>query len=178
MGLIFLLLETIAKVEAFKANLRIANEGILTEWCVVVRGRARAAIGTYKYGWPPLGPEAIAKHGDTPLLDTGALRDSISAFVEMSGPESGRGVVGSDNEIAVYQELGTSHIPPRSFLMESAVRSEKDVIRIAKKFVASAWASAKHGEILALLHAIKIALEIAHEVYRVITRDVPKNKYE
>jgi phage gpG-like protein len=165
MGNVFTLLETIAKIETFKANLKLSSEAILTDWAVTVRDRARKAIGTYKYGWPSLGPEAVAKHGDTPLLDTGELRDSISAVVKMTGPGDGRAAVGSDLEKAVWHELGTKTIPPRSFLMESAVRSEKDLNKIVSRYIAAAWASARHGgEILALLHALKIALEIAHHV--------------
>ena len=82
---IFSLLKAAAKFEQFKINMDLAAEGILTEWAVTVRDKAKEAIGTYKYGWEPLGPAAVAKHGDTPLLDTGELRDSISAFVEMHG---------------------------------------------------------------------------------------------
>jgi len=70
----FSLLEAAAKFEAFKLNMNHAAEGILSEWAVMVRDRAKESIGTYRYGWTPLGPAAVAKHGDTPLLDTGALR--------------------------------------------------------------------------------------------------------
>ena len=102
-----------------------------------MRDSAKSAIGTYRYGWAPLGPEAVAKHGDTPLLDTGALRDSIQAFVQMHGVGHGRTVVGSDDQNAVYQELGTSRIPPRSFLVSSAMRSEKELGRIARRYIHS-----------------------------------------
>ena len=46
MAEIFSLLETIAKIEAFKANLKLVNEGILTEWAILVRSKAREVIGT------------------------------------------------------------------------------------------------------------------------------------
>lgn len=46
-----------------------------------------------------------------PLLRTGDLRDSIEHMVDESEVQ-----IGSNSDIAVYQELGTSHIPPRSFL--------------------------------------------------------------
>jgi hypothetical protein len=177
MGQVFSLLETIAKIETFKANLKLSSEAILTDWAVSVRDRARKAIGTYKYGWAPLAESTLKKKAaDTPLLETGELRDSISAFVEMKGPEHGRAAVGSDLEKAVWHELGTSTIPPRSFLMESAVRSEKDLNKIASRYIAAAWASARHGgEILALLHALKIALEIAHHV---VSKAYERNAHE
>lgn len=69
---------------------------------------AKDAIGTYEYGWVPLQPATIAKHGDTPLLDTGAMRDSGS--YEMRGDHA---VAGFTDEKIVYHEFGTSRIPPR-----------------------------------------------------------------
>jgi hypothetical protein len=68
-------------------------------------------IGHEQPFWPALKPETIERkaQGDTPLLETGALRDSISHVVY---PEHGYGDVGSTSKIAVYQELGTKHIPP------------------------------------------------------------------
>jgi HK97 gp10 family phage protein len=163
---LFSLAEAAAKFAHFGESMKLANEAILTEWAATVRDKAKAAIGTYKYKWPPLGPAAVAKHSDTPLLDTGELRDSISAMVEMRGPEHGHAVVGSTSEIAVWQELGTSRIPPRSFLAASAKQSEKDLQKIARKYIRAAWHSAGHdNELLHLLHAIKLVLEVAKEVY-------------
>jgi hypothetical protein len=37
------------------------------------------------------------------------------------------GLVGTDDKIAVYQELGTRTIPPRSFLGEAAMHKEVEV---------------------------------------------------
>jgi phage gpG-like protein len=168
MGEFFSLLQAAAKFKAFEVNMKAANEAILTEWAVTVRDAAKEAIGTYKFGWEPLGPAAVARHGDTPLLDSGALRDSISAFVEMHGPENGRAVVGSNEDTAVWQELGTKTIPPRSFLLSSAMRSEKELARIARRYIRSAWISAgNNNEILHLLYALKLLLEIAHEVVKI-----------
>lgn len=80
--------------------------------CVILEESAKGAIGTYEFGWPPLSESAIAKHGDTPLLDTGALKESITHEVE-----SGKlGYVGTNSDYAKYQEFGTSKIPPRPFL--------------------------------------------------------------
>lgn len=60
-----------------------------------------------------------------PLLRTGELRDSIGH--EVDGRNA---VVGSTSDIAVYQELGTARIPPRSFLGGAAARKESDVVDI------------------------------------------------
>lgn len=48
---------------------------------------------------------------DNPLLRTGELRESIHHLVEGEMVQ-----IGSDMDIAVWQELGTSKMPARSFL--------------------------------------------------------------
>ena len=48
---------------------------------------------------------------DRPLLRTGFMRDTIESSV---GP--GKMVVGSDDEVAFWQELGTRYMPARSFI--------------------------------------------------------------
>lgn len=73
--------------------------------------------------WSPLADSTIAAkeksssfdlNGDgNPLLVTGAMRNSIEHTV--IGTE-GVAHIGSNSDIAVYQELGTDKIPPRSFL--------------------------------------------------------------
>lgn len=56
------------------------------------------------------------------LLRTGGMRDSIEHRVE--GHEA---AVGSNDDKAVWQELGTGHIPARSFLGAGAFRKEDDI---------------------------------------------------
>lgn len=71
--------------------------------------------GHYQPGWAPLKPETIARkrNGDTPLLETGEMRDSITHELL---PAELTVVVGSPDKTALFQELGTSRIPPRPFL--------------------------------------------------------------
>jgi phage gpG-like protein len=64
-------------LEHASAELPKAEHEILEKSCMLFEDSAKNAIGSYLFGWPPLGEAAVAKHGDTPLLDTGALRDSI-----------------------------------------------------------------------------------------------------
>jgi phage gpG-like protein len=91
----------------------------------LVEKEAKEVIGTYKYDWPPLAASTLAKKGaDTPLLETGELRDSISHEVE-----DHRALIGSTDKVAVYQEFGTSRIPPRSFLGESLKRKTEEVLK-------------------------------------------------
>jgi len=65
-----------------------------------------------------------------PLLRTGELRDSIHHAVEVTGPGQGDAVIGSDSDIAVWQELGTRTIPPRSFLGGALVRKSEQVAEL------------------------------------------------
>jgi hypothetical protein len=63
----FTLLSFAAKLGAIEADLKLAGQGIIAEYALKVRQNAMDAIGTYHYGWSPLGPEAVARHGDTPF---------------------------------------------------------------------------------------------------------------
>jgi phage gpG-like protein len=109
------------------AETTAARHEALEVAAVIIEGEAKAVIGTYKYGWTELADstkrdrERKGFPPNEPLLRTGELRDSIehSAGVETA-------YVGSNLNIAVYQELGTSRIPPRSFLMGAAVHKGKE----------------------------------------------------
>jgi hypothetical protein len=85
-------------------------------------------IGHERKEWPPLARSTVdykRQHGYTgkvsatdPLLRTGLMRDSVEG-----GAEGLTGVVGSNDPVAVYQELGTSKIPPRPFISSAMMES-------------------------------------------------------
>lgn len=94
---------------------------------------AREEIGTYQpevgpfNAWPALEDSTIKQHermgaGDTPLLVTGELRDTLGYQVE-----GNKAVIGSTSDLMVYQELGTPTIPPRPVLGPAAI-SNKELI--------------------------------------------------
>jgi hypothetical protein len=121
-----------------KAEIDIPTEAVVAK----AEEKAKEAIGTYAYGWAPLQPDTIAHkaNGDTPLLETGAMRDSISHKAELSA-EGAEGLVYSDDIKALWQELGTSRgIPPRSFLYQSLVRCEPEIATAFTAFVESLFA--------------------------------------
>jgi hypothetical protein len=95
---------------------------------------------------------------DTPLLETGELRASIEW-----NSHGNEGHVGSNNDKAVWHELGTAKIPPRSFLVGAAVRMEPKIhIMAAKAVHAVMRGEGLHGSaMLELLHVLK---HVAHEV--------------
>jgi hypothetical protein len=106
---------------------------------VLVEAQAREAIGTYNYGWKPLALytqiDRVA-HGypaDEPLLRTGELAASIKHKAELA-PGGAEGVVYSDDKIALFQEMGTIRIPPRSFLYKSMWLSTIEAHRIFGAF--------------------------------------------
>lgn len=106
-----------------------ARKEALTQSAGLIRDEAKRVIGTYDYGWPRLKPETI-KHkiaGDTPLRETGELQASIQCSVDA---EAGIATVGSNNPKALWHELGTSRVPPRSFLAGAAVAKTPEVLKI------------------------------------------------
>lgn len=94
-------------------------------------GHLQEAAGPFK-AWAPLAESTKTEKARlgyffndeyNPLFRTGHLRDSISHFVQHTA-NNYIGVVGSDDEIMVYQELGTIHIPSRSVLGAAAFESK------------------------------------------------------
>jgi hypothetical protein len=169
------LLQAAAKFRQFSANMAYANEAILCSWAVAVQKRAKDSLGSYQAGWPKLAESTVERKGgrDEPLLDTGELRDSISGFVEMYGKEHGRAVVGTALDKGMWAELGTVHEPPRPWLLPAALHTKSDISKIAKKYIHSAWVSAgRDNDVLHLLHAIKLLLEVAHVIKNVGKRFV------
>lgn len=117
------LLEAASLFSGMALEYEASKREALEKACVIIETEAKAAIGTYEYGWPPLQPETVARkaNGDTPLLETGELRDSIEHTVQGDS-----GFVGSNDDVAIFQELGTSRIPPRSFLGGAAMRKGEE----------------------------------------------------
>ena len=114
----------------------LADHEILEVAAKQIETRAKEKIGSYQdaagpfEAWQPLAAstveqrEALGYTPDDPLLRDGTLRDSIEHKVE--GREAH---IGSDLDIALWQELGTEHIPPRSFLGSSAFELAPKIVR-------------------------------------------------
>lgn len=106
----------------------LARHEALEEACKIVEEEAKRVVGTYDYGWPQLQPETQKERvrlgftANEPLLRTGEMRDTITHHIE-----GNVGYVGSPSKIALYQELGTSKNPPRSFLGGAAQAKEADI---------------------------------------------------
>lgn len=135
-------LESMAAFLLSAANaMPIAQEAALKQAAKIVEDEAKAEIGHYQgaagpfAAWAPLKPETIARkaNGDTPLLESGEMRESIGTVI---GTDEAN--VGSNNDKAVWQELGTATIPPRSFLGGAAVRKSPEVAEIVGRTIHSA----------------------------------------
>jgi hypothetical protein len=161
----FTLLGFLAELPAIQRDLEASGPKIVEEACKIVQKKAKAAIGREHEMWAPLAESTIADkqhHGfptPKPLLRTGELRDSIEYTVHGL-----QGAVGSDSPIAVFQELGTSRIPPRSFLVSSAISSEDKIKRMATATTVAAFSGyGRHAsevrEMLHLLHQAGHALK-------------------
>lgn len=104
----------------------------------IVEDQAKAYLGTYdaRPEWQELADftkeDRVAKGfpENEPLLRTGELRDSIHHVVVGNTAH-----VGSDDDKAVWQELGTVHIPPRSFLKSAVIASVQHIDHITGQTV-------------------------------------------
>jgi hypothetical protein len=165
----FTLLSFAAHLDMMASRINDLDRGIVEKACELVCNEAKRVIGVGYPDWPPLKPETLArKFYNTPLLETGAMRDSIGWTVSSDGRE---GCVGSDDVKALWHELGTSRIPPRSFLREAAQRMEPKIHKLAARAVVAYLVtgdlmSPELRELLHVLHTVKEAVHAAEEGWR------------
>lgn len=115
------------------ATLPEAEHRALDKGSEIVLAEVRKIPGTYQPGWAPLASSTIARKaaGDTPLLETGEMRDSYERKVISNE----RASVGSNDAKAVTHELGNRHVPPRPVLLTAAVRKEGAVRKVVGKTI-------------------------------------------
>lgn len=146
----FSIAEFVFHLTAVHERLEHGDQEAMERAALVVETRAKANIGHYQDGIEPFADWASladatrddrVRQGfseDDPLLRTGDLRDSIE---HVAG--SFEAVIGSNSEVAEYQELGTDKIPPRSFLGGAAVQTGEQVARILQHGVVTALVGTK-----------------------------------
>lgn len=129
---------SLAEAALHLTKLRFEKQhGLMDEAAKIIQDEAKAIIGHYQTAYEPFGAwpelaestkEQRVKLGFTendPLLRTGKLRDSIERLASHD-----MAVVGSAEDEAVYQELGTTRIPPRSFLGIAAMKKGEEVANL------------------------------------------------
>ena len=156
--------EAIAHFATMREDIREAEEAAIVQGCKIVAKTAKGMIG--KPGnpfWPELKPETIARkaRGNTPLLETGELRDSIEWSAPHRSGDEVVGYVGSNNEKAVWHELGTSRVPPRSFLGTAAAGKGPEIAAMAGRIIDGAMVQGGPH-----YRELRLALHLAKEVYR------------
>lgn len=114
-------------LSATQSHMDHGDKGALDKAGAHLEAEIKKNIGTYNLGWPPLAPSTVEKKGaDTPLLESGKGRDSIEHQVVSHEAVE----VGTNEQHMVYQELGTPKIPPRSFLVATAMEKEAELVEI------------------------------------------------
>jgi phage gpG-like protein len=162
MSEIYSVLGFVAKLKTIELEMNVLGPAIIARACELVCAEAKRVLGTESYDWPALSPATLAhKMQSGMLLETGELRDSIQW--ESSGLE---GAVGSNSDRAVWHELGTVKIPPRSFLAGAAMATEDQIHRMAAKAVMAVIAGrGLHGsEMAELLHLLHTIRHVGHAV--------------
>lgn len=131
------LMEAIGLFSTLGLEVSHAHHDGLERAAKVVEKQAKAYIGTYdaRPVWPELAERTKSERSrlgfsdNEPLLRTGELRDSIEHTVSHMPGLVGdlEAQIGSNNQKAVWHELGTSKAPPRPFL-EPAMKAKIDEI--------------------------------------------------
>jgi HK97 gp10 family phage protein len=130
------LLELAAHLEATSRDIDSAIQATVEAGAVIIKTNAQTAIGTYHYGWPSLAASTLArKSANTPLLETGELRDSIA--ITMGYHEAW---IGTSHFTAKWHEFGTSKMPARPFMAPAALESIPLIQKVAKRNMAAAFA--------------------------------------
>ncbi len=117
--------EAVAFFAAKAAEVRPAMELAAEKCGRLVEEKAKSYPGVGAPGWAALAESTIddkARKGlasPSPLLRNGTLKNSIQHKVEGLSVH-----IGSDLQIAAWQENGTSKMPPRPFLSTGLIESE------------------------------------------------------
>jgi HK97 gp10 family phage protein len=171
---IFGLAEFALHLKEIERDMKEASRLIVRQACIMVATEAKRVLGTDGYNWPALS-EHTKKTQPGMLLETGAMRASIEWSTSHDGLE---GHVGSNSDIAVYQELGTSRIPPRSFLAGALHHEAPEIVKMAGKVARATIApGGLRSPELEFLHLLK---HIGHEVNEVVQKalDGPEEEKE
>jgi phage gpG-like protein len=159
----FSLLSFVAHLRTIEADMEDLPTAIVARAAAMIAKQAKAQIGKQHEEWPPLAQSTLKrKAANTPLLETGELRDSIEWTVHGHGNHA-EAEVGSNNDKAVWHELGTSRVPARPFLVPSAIVCEPKIVKMAARMTMSTLGGGGRNsrELRELLHAVRLA---AHQL--------------
>lgn len=128
------ILEFVGHMAVLQSEIEEMGHRALETACRVVEDEAKSGMGNYKFNFVPLQPRTIARklNGDTPLVETGALKASIQHNVFGHS-----GFVGTDDDKGFFNFLGTSRIPARDPIRSAVGQSgDKVEMKIGRDFAA------------------------------------------
>lgn len=137
------------------ADVLLAEHKALKRAAEVVEREAKSEFGVYQGATGPFAKwEELSDYTkqdrvsqgfteNDPLLRSGGLRDSISHAVQGLSA-----VIGSTDQVMVYQELGTDEIPPRPVLGPALLRKDKEVVRIVGEYTMAAMLTGSNFQYL------------------------------
>lgn len=133
---------------AFAAHLAAAGAQIVADEADaldraarIVQNEAKGSLGEYQpqsgpfAAWAPLAPATIADRvskgfaADEPELRTGRMRETIEYTVLPLQGSTREAEIGSDDDVLMFQELGTPNMPPRSIMGGAGARVADQVAR-------------------------------------------------
>jgi phage gpG-like protein len=158
--------EFIAHIGRVEHNMRRAENLAIVRACKMVQKAAQNMMGHPQPFWLALEPETIERkaNGNTPLLETGELRASIKITAPVRVGGEVVGYVGSNNDKAVWHELGTSRVPPRPFLSTAAAAKEKEIVKLTGDLVFAAMVLDYKGT-FEILHLVKEAVSELEDAF-------------
>ncbi|SRR6266852_2584589 len=168
----FTLLGFIAELETVKADIEQLPMAIVMKACAMVAKQAKAQIGKEHEMWPALAPSTVKDRvskgyaPNAPLLRDGTLRDSI-VWTARPTHDGAEGSIGSDLDRALWLEIGTSKIPPRSFLVSSIISMEPHIIKMATRMLASTLEGGGRNS-----HQLRELLHLARHAWHQIKKDI------
>lgn len=130
-------LQFIAELHRLQASFEDVVRDGLKEAAEIVEEEAKDRIGSYQSAagpfkaWDPLEPSTRERRvsegftADDPLHRSGELQRSIEHSVGRN-----EAVIGSNNEAALPNEMGTGHAPPRSFLGGALYSKADEVVEV------------------------------------------------
>lgn len=172
----FSLAEFAAHLLTVKEDMKLAEDIIVVRGCKMIRRKARSYMGHEQDWWPPLKEETIERKakGNTPLLETGDLKRSIEITAPVHEGGVTVGYVGSNSMVAVYQELGTTRIPPRSFLGAASMQCEHKIHEMAAETTVATLVNGGRNY-REVLHALR---ELGHAAKELWDEFVPEDEDE
>lgn len=119
-----------AKLIEAAVILKAGNREGLEKAAQMLEGHAKSLPGAPQAEWPPLAESTLRKKGgvNTPLLETGEMRDSIQHNADHK-----EAYIGSNDPKMTFSEYGTIHEPPRPIMSTTAIQKGDEAADIVGK---------------------------------------------